>query len=128
ALDAADAGKVAALWERRLSRSEPSEHSAAVRLAGAIVVGDADGELRRTLLQSIVDGGEAEEATVARARDELALAAGEAVDRPTATAARGEGAVAIDGKLDDAAWASAEAIVFDRGRPGEQYEAKLLWD
>lgn len=127
ALEARDAGRVAAMWHKRLERSEPADHPAAVRLASAVVLGEDHAELRDLLLRSIIEGQKADDATLARARDELALAAGEAVDRPTA-AARRKSPVEVDGQLDDGAWKAAEPIAFDRGRPGEQYEARLLWD
>lgn len=127
ALDAGDADRVAGMWQRRLERSEPSQHAAGVRLASAVVLSEAHAELRDALLQSLNSEGVIE-AIARRAADELALARGGEIRRPVAVAREREGPVRVDGQLDDTAWNAAPPIAYTAGQPEERYEGRMLWD
>lgn len=128
ALDAGETDRVAAMWEKRLERSGPSDHPAGIRLASAVLLGDRHADLRDQLLQSLLEDEDAAEAVVDRARDEMALAEGGEIGRPVAVARRLDGSVEIDGDLDEAAWEAAAPIAYAGDQSGEQYEARLLWD
>jgi len=117
ALDEGDPDRVAALWSRRLAQGPLDTFPINIRLASAqALIGSKHQALRTQLLESIAQspGLEGNAAFVHRAKDELALDAGDNPSRPTLIATRHN--------------TGAQSVNFPPTDPELRTQAAITWD